>query len=465
MARHRAGSKVWETGTGTSLTSLSLAFAARDVRVRRDSAHGGVVMAKLGWKATAGIVAGIAVLALVAGAWFAGWWPFADATPEPTPTPTPTASPSPSATATPPPVFVPRQVTVAPHVPDSELLSAEVLESAGSGWVVAIHDATAVNDLGVEAPGPRVLYLISPEGTRYELGNLDVLGFGAPDVVAWDYERDKILLVDNLAQAKVVSMVNGAVEGSWELCPREGYVRGSSKDGAWLLRGSCEGEGIDGLYSDAGVEISDSIVGKGFGFTVFDIGDVQVQSEFETAPDVRFVAFYPDGTEAIIPSEAQGDCYMIGKGAGETFVAYCYATTGDTTLDVWEFPVDGSEPANVITAAQLEAFRVDLGVPSPADYFVTGYCAASDVRVVEVTWDQRRLGVPRDGSLEAVSQPPYALRHCHATSGTSALVSGDGFLWLTDFEEGAAIELLPGSAADAAEHVVGAEGYRALMQP
>jgi hypothetical protein len=198
---------------------------------------------------------------------------------------------------------------------------------------------------------------------------------------------------------------------------------------------------------------------------VFDIGDVQVQSEFETALDARFVAFYPDGTEAIIPSEAQGDCYMIGRGAGETFVAYCYATTGDTTVDVWEFPVDGSEPTNVITAAQLEAFRVDLGVPSTADYFVTGYCANSDFRIVEVELDQSRLGALRDGSLEALSQPPYEFRHCLATSGASALVNGDGFLWLSNVETGAAIEMLPGSAPDAAERVVGTEGYRALMQP
>lgn len=424
-------------------------------------------MARLGGKVVAGIAAVIAVLALVGGAWFAGWWPFAEATPEPTPTPTPTptASASPSVSVSPPPAFVERQVTVAPHVPESELLTEAILESVGSGWVVAIHDATAIDSLGVESPGPKVLYLISPEGTRYELANLDTLGFGVPDVVAWDYERHMILLVDNLYEIKIVSMVTGAIEDGWLMCTRQGYVRGFARDGEWLLRGSCEGDGIDGLYSDSGSKTTDGIVGEGFGFTVFDIGDVQVQSEFETEPDSRFVAFYPDGTDAIIPSEEQGDCYMIGKGAGDTFVAYCYASTGDTTLDVWEFPVDGSEPTDVITAAQLEAFRVDLGVASPEDYFVTGYCANSDLRIVEVTWSESRLGVFRDGSLEAVSQPPYAFRHCLATSGTSALVSGDGFLWISDFATGDAIEMLPGSAPDAAEHVVGTEGYRALLYP
>ena len=422
-------------------------------------------MARLSGRVMAGVVAVIAVLVLAVVAFFAGWWPFADAAPEPSPTPTPTFSPSPSVTETPPPVFVPRQVTVAPHVPDSELLTEEVLGSAGSGWVVAIYDATTVDSLAVETPGPRVLYLISPEGTRYELANLDVLGFLTPDVVAWDGERDMVLLMDNLAQAKVFSMVTGAVESSWEVCPRKGYVRGSARDGAWLLRGSCDGDGVDGLYDDTGAEVSSAIVGKGFGFTVFDVGDVQVQSEFETAPDSRFVAFYPDGTEAVIPSEAFGDCYMIGTGAGETFVAYCYAATGDATIDIWEFPVDGSEPTNVITAAQLEAFRVDLGVPSPADYFVTGYCATSDLRIVEVTWDQSRLGLLRDGTLEALSEPPHAFRHCLAASGTEALVSGDGLLWLADVETGEAVEMLPGSAPEDAEHVVGAEGYRALLQP
>ncbi len=420
-------------------------------------------MAKLGGRVWALIASAVALLALCAGAWFAGWWPFGGPNAEPTPTPSPTPSVSASPSASPSPSFIERQVTVAPNVPSSELLTEAALDSAGTGWVVAVYDATSKDDAGVESPGPRVLYLISPEGTRYEVGNLDTLGMSAPDLVAWDYARHKVLLVDNLMDLKVIDMVTGAIDGSWLFCDHEGYVRGSARDGAWLLRGSCDGEGIDGLYGDTGVEVPSSIVGKGFGLTVFDVGDVQVQSEFETPPDSRFTAFYADGTQATIPSSVAGDCYLLGKGKGATVAAYCYAAEG--TVDVWEFPVDGSTPVDVVTSAQLGAFRLELGVPNPSDFFVSGYCTAADLPVVEVTWDQSRLGVLEAGVLTPVAQPPHVFRHCLDASGTSALVSGDGLLWLTDLATGTTVELLPGSGADAAAGVVGTEGYRALLQP
>ncbi len=241
-------------------------------------------------------------------------------------------------------------------------------------------------------------------------------------------------LVDNLSNVKVVNFVTGELDATWSFCDNEGYVRGSARDGAWLLRGSCDGEGIDGLYTDDGAELDASIVGKGFGFTVFDVGDVQVQSEFETPPESRFTAFYPDGTEAVIPSSATDDCYMIGKGYGETFVAYCYTEKG--ALDVWEFPVDGSAPTDVIPSADLEALRVTFGVPGPSDYFVSGYCADSPLRVVEVTWGPSRLGVLKDGSLVPIGVTGHPFRHCLGASGTTALVSGDGLLWLTDLATG-----------------------------
>ena len=415
-------------------------------------------MARPGGRAWA-LIGTAALLALCAGAWFAGWLPFGGSTAEPNPSSSASASPG----ASPPPSFAERQVTVAPNVPTAELLTAAVLDSAGSGWVVAVYDATSRTDTGVESPGPRVLYLISPDGKRYEVGNLDTLGMTAPDLIAWDYARHKVLIADALKEMKVVDLATGAIAGSWEFCDHEGYVRGSARDGAWLLRGGCNGEGIDGLYGDTGVERASATVGKGFGLTVFDVGDVQVQSEFETAPDARFTVFRADGTKATIPSSMAGDCYLLGKGKGDTFAAYCYTSAG--TVDVWEFPVDGSTPVDVITSAQLEAFRLQLGAQNPADFFVSGYCSAAGLPVVEVTWDQSRLGVLGDGALKGAGEPDHSFRHCLGESGTSTLVSGDGLLWVTNLAAGSAVELLPGSGADAAPHVVGTEGYRALIEP
>ncbi len=418
-------------------------------------------MARAGAKFWVWSVAALVVVAAVAAAWILSWGPFASPGPEPSPSPSAVVSPSPSVSETPPPVFAERPVTVAAHVPSAEPITEAVLETATTGWVVAIHDATSIDDTGVETPGPRVLYLISPDGTRYELANLDVLGFSAPDVLAWDTERQKILLVNHQADLEVFDMISGQIDTAWSFCSNQGDVKGSARDGAWLLRGSCDGENIDGLYSDMGTEIPSSIVGRGFGLTVFDIGDVQVRYEFDSAPDEHFTAFYPDGTEATIPTSMAGDCHMIGKGRGATFVAYCYTDSG--ALDVWEFPVDGSTPEQVITSEQLDAFRIALGISGPDDFFVSGYCADSDYRVVEVTSDKSRLGVLRDGIVEQAAEPPYEFRHCLAASGTAALVSGDGLLWYTDFATDLTVELLPGAGDDYPLHVVGTEGYRALL--
>ncbi len=148
-------------------------------------------MAKLGGKVIAALAAGAAVVALVAGAWFAGWGPFAREAVAPSPSPTPSSTSSPNPSPTPPPAFVERQVTVAPHVPDARAPHGGRARVGGTGWVVAIYDATAIDDAGVESPGPRVLYLISPDGIRYELANLDTLGMGTPDLVAWDTRQEQ----------------------------------------------------------------------------------------------------------------------------------------------------------------------------------------------------------------------------------------------------------------------------------
>ncbi len=96
---------------------------------------------------------------------------------------------------------------------------------------------------------------------------------------------------------------------------------------------------------------------------------------------------------------------------------------------------------------------------------MSGYCADSPLRVVEVTSDKSRLGVLRDGTLQPVAQPPYEFRHCLAASGTAALVSGDGLLWYTDFATGLTVELLPGAGDAFPLHVIGTEGYRAILHP
>lgn len=404
------------------------------------------------------VLAGAAASGLALGWFGAGAAPVA--TPSESPSPSVSAAP---ASPEPPDDFVARTVTEAPHVPSALPITAQAVASAGPGWVLAIHDATAYGDGGSSSSGPRVLYLIDPSGVRYEVANLDALGLSEPDLIAWDPQRHRIALSQARSEVAVVSMMTGAVVHQWVFCESPGYVRGTARDGAWILRGTCQGNGIDGLYTDDGTPRPSAIVGSGFGYTVFDVGDVQVVSEFETPPDARFTVVGPDGAATVVASADAGDCYLLGRGSGSTFAAYCYADDGQ--VEVWEFPVDGATPRRVVDASQLDAFRVAVGVPGQDDIFVSGYCASPEVRLVQVSWGESRLGAVDVDGLVPVGAPPHVMRACDAASDLGVLVSGDGLLWYVDDATGTTVELLPGAGDEAPLHVVGTDGYHALLYP
>jgi hypothetical protein len=230
------------------------------------------------------------------------------------------------------------------------------------------------------------------------------------------------------------------------------------------VRGGCQDEGIDGLYTDSGVEVPSNIVGQGPFYTVIDVGPVQLRHEWEKSPDERFVAFYPDGTSVAIPSSVAGDCYPLGKGRDATAAVYCYSDMGD--VSIWELPVDGTSPYEVVSYPQLEDFSTVNGGSDPGDFMVMEYCSDSALGIIQfILLDEPRIGVLYGGSVEAVGISSYLFRTCHAVSGTAALMSGSGPLWWHDFDTGHTITLLPGSGSDSPIQVVGADGYTALRLP
>ncbi|MCJ7827276.1 MAG: hypothetical protein MUP36_03445, partial [Demequinaceae bacterium] len=402
----------------------------------------------------------LAIIALLLGVVFE-WWGGGKASPSPTPTSS--ASPSPPASSVAPPAFVERPVTVGPYVPDAEELTAVILASAGSGWVVAIDDTTQI-DTAVEphpiTPDQKILYLISPVGVRYELANLDGIGLTEPNLVAWDSTRGFLLLVEDRHELNVFDMATGAVASSWTPCVGEGGVLyGEARGGNWLVRGTCEGDGFDGLYTDTGTLVPSGIVGAGPYLTVKDVGDVQVQYEFEGLVDEKFIAFYLNGTSAPLPWSTAGDCYPLGKGRGETLAMYCYSNTGH--LSVWELPVNGTPPVEVVTSDQLEEFAANKGGFGPYDFWVSGYRSDSALQIVQFgLGDQIRLGVLYGGTVEGVSaDPSYPFRRCHAVSGTSALVSGGGGLWWVNLDVGGSVTMIPPMGSGSSIQTVGTDGY------
>ncbi len=411
----------------------------------------------------------VAIILLLLGIVF-GWWGDNEST---VPSPTPSASANPTTSPSDSPEFVARPVTVGDYVPSAEAVTVNVLASAGSGWVVAIDDTTQI-DTSVEppvvTPDDRILYLISPVGDRYELANLDGIGLDAPDLVAWDYDRGLVLIEQDRTTLNVFDVATGQIASSWTFCPGGAgkALYGEARDGNWLVRGGCEGSGVDGLYTDDGTLVPSSIVGHDPFTTVVDVGDVQVTWEWEGLVDQKFVAVYPDGTSQLLSwTDAADDCYPLAKGRGPTVAMYCYADAG--RLSIWELPIDGATPIEVVTSDQLEGFATAEGGYGPDEYWVQDYCSDSALRVVQFALGLgepvARLGVLYGGTVEAVGQVPFVYRACHAAEGTSSLVSGDGHLWWVDFDAGPDVTLLPGQSAGSPIQVVGTDGYRALRQP
>jgi hypothetical protein len=84
----------------------------------------------------------------------------------PTPSPSPTSSPNPSLAD---PGFA-GTVTSSPYLPSAQAITPEVWASAESGWVLTTYKEQWSDSVSEETgTGPHAVYLISPQGERYEL--------------------------------------------------------------------------------------------------------------------------------------------------------------------------------------------------------------------------------------------------------------------------------------------------------
>ena len=412
------------------------------------------------------IVLLIAIILLLLGIVF-GWWGGEGTSSSPSATPESSSSATPVPSSSGPSDFVTRPVTEGDYVPSADVLTVDVLDSAGSGWVVAIDDTTQIDtsvDPHAVTPDQKILYLISPAGDRYELANLDALGLDAPDLVAWDDARDLVLIEQDRTTLNVFDMATGAVSSSWTFCPGGAgkAMYGEARDENWLVRGGCEDSGIDGLYSDDGTLVPSGIV-SGWATHVIDVGDVQVTWEWEGLVDQKFVAVLPDGTSETLPwTDAGDDCYPLAKGRGPTVAMYCYGGAG--RLSIWELPVDGAAPTEVVTSAQLEDFAAAEGGYGPDEYRVSGYCSDSVLPIIQFSLGlgepAYRLGALYGGDVQGIgADASYPFRACHAVSGTSALVSGGGGLWWVDLDIGGSVTLIPPTGSGSPIQTVGTDGY------
>jgi len=117
----------------------------------------------------------VAVVVLGAGVVYGATWfggtqvadlPSLSATPSETPSP----SPNPTETGLAWPGFT-GSLTVDPHLPSASAITRDVWASVEPGWsLISYREAWVAGDRG--ELGPLVVYLVSPEGDRYELVNV-----------------------------------------------------------------------------------------------------------------------------------------------------------------------------------------------------------------------------------------------------------------------------------------------------
>ncbi len=102
-----------------------------------------------------------------------------------------------------------RAVTEHPNLPDAEGGHLVDWNLVGPRWALTLYDARSVTTM---TPGPTILYLVDPDGTRYEVASWPM---GGPYAIAdWAGTGDTALLLRGGAQAAIVDLRTGIETGA-----------------------------------------------------------------------------------------------------------------------------------------------------------------------------------------------------------------------------------------------------------
>jgi hypothetical protein len=420
-----------ESRTEAALPGFDTAVLARAVstRVRRGRAL----------RATRTGVVALAVIGAIGVGGAYGLAALRDNTPA---VPGPAVSPSISAAPSPDPeISEGAAVTVGEGLPSAAPLTEEVLASVGSGWVLALFDSTFRPGVDEPIQGQRVLYLVSPQGERYEVTNLT--RYSSLYLAGWDTERNVALLVDARSTIVTIGFGAGGLIHEWQFCGEGGSLSARPLgDGEWLLRGFCSGAALDGRYADDGRLLgSEGIVPGGEGITVMDAGDTQVRYEFEMPPAESYVAYREDGTS--VPLEPVGPttaCYPLGPSLIGGLAVQCWGE-GDA-VSIWNLDLEGGAPSPIAVPETLGAIEAASGGALPAGgAALTDYCLAGDHEAL-VTSHPAVAALGEDGPT-ILGDGEYRATSCLGGVGDTILVAGQGPLWTWNARTGAVVTLLP----------------------
>ncbi len=179
---------------------------------------------------------------------------------EPSPTSSLAPAPMPSASSVDTLYSVADGVTVSEYLPAAQPATQEVWDRVGSGWVLAAFEGgltASGEDPGVgrvidsyqddTTTGPRVVYLVSPEGEVFEAANLTALG--VDNLLGWSVDRGTALVgVGKAPQTPfdapvyVLDLETGTLSAGVVPCPDQpGRFSADPVDGGWRIAGTCSG--------------------------------------------------------------------------------------------------------------------------------------------------------------------------------------------------------------------------------
>jgi hypothetical protein len=373
------------------------------------------------------------------------------------PAPSPSIPPAPKDT-----VVTTRPVTTGTGIPSATELHDATFAAVTTGWVLTVFDAGTYDASHNPVPGTRLVYLVSPSGQRFEVAHFpagqDV------DVAAWNVAAGKALLVFHGFDYAVLNIATGAVGSTWQLCgthPVTAVVE-PQPGGTWAFRGSCIGAQIDGVYNDAGADVSPASYFKSqFGTWSADLGGGQVAVVTQGTPQLFLVTApgWTDPAETYKPAGVDS-CNPLGPGRAGSIAVGC---THGTHASAWELHISGAPATQLVTEAQVAAFTGAVTGPG-APQFV-GNCVVGNTEILEVATTGRAAAYASSGGLTQPGLSEFVgAEYCWGGHGQTVLFSGHGSLW-TYVQGGATVPLAVVSGALNPGDIIGVAQTRSVIAP
>lgn len=256
-------------------------------------------------------------------------------------TPSPSVSPSPSITGVAWPGFS-GNVTVDPHLPSAAAVTEAVWDGVLPGWALISYREAWVDSGGADVRGPQVVYLVSPQGDRYELTTVDG---DTVSVLAWEVGATTAAVSvqpeGDPPFAGMLNLVTGEVTSIEGYAPYVWSVAFLDSDGVPVWRGNdatsaymrIAPDGIQKDYKipaeDGAAELAKATIGAtGCGVSApFSEREVLVTCSFSATAPTQAVARVSaqDGTVVELFVAPEGEVVGAVSRAGDVAVA----PTGD----------------------------------------------------------------------------------------------------------------------------------------